>query len=133
MNQMFYNPLFEFETILEDPSNASSILELCDDVMGKEIYSKDIADSDYSSIKEKFYFLHAIRHIPFLPTNTRQVTFAMECQAMKTITCQEFHASCIILKTFNSSKPESPRNEPPKKSSSQEHPFSATLKVKINV
>ncbi len=43
---MFYNPLFEFDTLLEDPSNTSSILDLFENGIGKENYNKDIKDSD---------------------------------------------------------------------------------------
>ncbi len=39
-NHMFYNHLFEFCSIIRNPSNTSSILELIDDAMGKEIYNK---------------------------------------------------------------------------------------------
>ncbi len=61
VNNMFYGPLFEFCSILEDPSNTSSILELFDNVVGKEIYNKDIEYSDWFPIKDD-----AIRHVPFL-------------------------------------------------------------------
>ncbi len=44
----FYkNPLFEFETILEDPSNISSIQELINYAVEKEIDDKNIVDTDY--------------------------------------------------------------------------------------
>ncbi len=53
VNNMFYNTLFEFGTIFEDPSNMPSILELFDNAAGKEIFNKDIEDSDWFLIKDE--------------------------------------------------------------------------------
>ncbi len=53
VNQMFYNPLFQFGQILEDPSNTSSILDLFDDAIGNGIYDKYINDSDWFPIKNE--------------------------------------------------------------------------------
>ena len=41
VNNMFYNPLFEFGTILEDLSSTFSIIELFDNAIGKEIYNEE--------------------------------------------------------------------------------------------
>ncbi len=45
VNNMFYNPLFWYGSILEDQRNTLSIIELFDDAIGNEIYDKDIEDS----------------------------------------------------------------------------------------
>ncbi len=64
-NDMFYNPSFEFVSIISDPSNTSSILELFDDVAGN-MYYKPINDSGYFHIKNKDYYIHTISHVPYL-------------------------------------------------------------------
>ncbi len=52
VNNWFYSPLFEFVIILEDPSNTSSILELFDNAIGKEIYNENFKDSDWFLIED---------------------------------------------------------------------------------
>ncbi len=80
---MFYNFLFEFGTILEDPSNTSSILELFDHTVGKENLNKDIDDSDWFPIEDGNYYQFAIRHVSFLAYKYKQASFATECPAIK--------------------------------------------------
>ncbi len=63
---MFYNPLFEFSIILEDPRNTSLILELFDNAIGKEFVNKDIKDSDWFPIEDEIYYLDDEMHVPFL-------------------------------------------------------------------
>ncbi len=53
VNNMFYNPLFKFGTIIENPCNTSFILKLFDDVVEKN--DQVIDDSDYFPCKNEFY------------------------------------------------------------------------------
>ncbi len=68
---IFYNPIFQFGTILQGPSNTFPILELFNDATGKEIYT-NTEDSDYFPSKI-FTCLIQSGIFHFLPTYTRQV------------------------------------------------------------
>ncbi len=66
VSNMFYNTLFQFGSILDDPSNTLSIIELIDNTIGYGIYNKDIKDSNWFPIKDEDYYLDAINHVRFL-------------------------------------------------------------------
>ncbi len=83
VKNMFCNPLFEFGKIHEDQSNTFSIIELFDTAIGKEIYTKDVEDSDWFPIKDEHYYMMQSGIFHFLPTNIKQVSFDIECPAMK--------------------------------------------------
>ncbi len=85
VNNIIYNPLFEFFTILEDPSNKSSTLEPFDNIIGKEIYNNDVEDSDWFPIDVENYHLDAVRHLPFLPYKYKASIICLECPALKMI------------------------------------------------
>ncbi len=91
---MFYNPLFEFETILEDQIKTSSILELFDDVMGKKCTAKMLKIQNIFLSKTNINIWMQSGTFHFLPTNIRQASFAMEGLAMKMI--KELHVPKLI-------------------------------------
>ncbi len=72
VNNMFYNPLFEFDKFLVDPSKTFSILMQIDNAIGKEIYNKEIEDSFWFPIKDENYCLMLSGKFHLLPTNIKQ-------------------------------------------------------------
>ncbi len=52
-----YNPLFEFDQTLEDPSNTLSILELFDEAIDNGIYNECIEESDWFPMEDPYYYL----------------------------------------------------------------------------
>ena len=53
VNQMFYNPLFQFGQIFQDPGIFFTIEELFDDAAGNGIYNKSIEDFDWFPIEDE--------------------------------------------------------------------------------